>query len=449
MHEEIRTHVVKEKDRKNLVMRYTDPVTGKRIKQSAGTSKRKEAERRAHKWEALLNQGLGTRLGTTLWESFRNRYEEEHASSLADSTQHMIGTVLNTLERIAPPRKLADVNETRVSKFQAVLRREGKSEATIRSYLKHLRGSLSWAVDQKLIREVPKFPKVRRGKASKQMKGRPITTEEFERMLDKTASVVGREAAPAWKYLLRGLWWSGLRISEAVNLFWDGNEGLLVTAIDRSEPLFEIPAHEQKNNTTQSLPMAPEFVEFLRQTPKEQRKGRVFKLKGLTIPRAQGGGNVGKEQLTDAEWVSKVVVRIGKKARVVVDQKPPRRDGDKPRVKYASAHDLRRTFGERWADRVDAQVLMELMRHEDISTTLRYYVGRNARRTSRALWRAYNREIEERAMQTGQCAHHSKMEVPESSEIDDLGPISGPSGPDSLSDCGSRNDASPCGTRAL
>ena len=74
-----------------------------------------------------------------------------------------------------------------------------------------------------------------------------------------------------------------------------------------------------------------------------------------------------------------MIVRIGKKAHVVVDQKPPRKDGDEPRIKFASAHDLRRTFGERWAERVDAQVLMELMRHEDISTTLRFYVGRNAR----------------------------------------------------------------------
>ena len=100
------------------------------------------------------------------------------------------------------------------------------------------------------------------------MTGRPITSEEFERLLEKTASSVGKGAAPSWKYLLRGLWWSGLRISEAVNLFWDGNEGIILRAIDRSEPVFEIPASEQKNNTTQTLPMAPEFVEFLRQTPK-------------------------------------------------------------------------------------------------------------------------------------------------------------------------------------
>ena len=53
------------------------------------------------------------------------------------------------------------------------------------------------------------------------------------------------------------------------------------------------------------------------------------------------------------------------------------------KVKYASAHDMRRSFGERWASRVMPQVLMELMRHESIDTTLRYYVGRNAQQTQR------------------------------------------------------------------
>jgi len=32
------------------------------------------------------------------------------------------------------------------------------------------------------------------------------------------------------------------------------------------------------------------------------------------------------------------------------------------------------------------QVLKELMRHEDIQTTMRYYVGRNAQTTADALW---------------------------------------------------------------
>ena len=35
------------------------------------------------------------------------------------------------------------------------------------------------------------------------------------------------------------------------------------------------------------------------------------------------------------------------------------------------------------------QVSMELMRHESIETTLRYYVGRNAQQTASVLWEAH------------------------------------------------------------
>ena len=63
-------------------------------------------------------------------------------------------------------------------------------------------------------------------------------------------------------------------------------------------------------------------------------------------------------------------------------------NGKTGKVKYASAHDLRRSFGDRSARRVMPQILKELMRHESISTTERYYVGRNAQATAGILWDA-------------------------------------------------------------
>jgi integrase len=62
-------------------------------------------------------------------------------------------------------------------------------------------------------------------------------------------------------------------------------------------------------------------------------------------------------------------------------------------VKYASAHDLRRAFGERWAAQIMTAQLKELMRHESIETTLRYYVGLNASRTAEACWEAYEKAL--------------------------------------------------------
>jgi integrase len=75
--------------------------------------------------------------------------------------------------------------------------------------------------------------------------------------------------------------------------------------------------------------------------------------------------------------VSRVISRIGREAKIVVS-----RGG-----KFASAHDLRRTFGLRWSERIPPKDLMVLMRHEDITTTMAYYVGQDADRTAEVIWR--------------------------------------------------------------
>jgi integrase len=58
------------------------------------------------------------------------------------------------------------------------------------------------------------------------------------------------------------------------------------------------------------------------------------------------------------------------------------------RVKYASAHDLRRGFGVRWSKLVIPTQLIELMRHEDVSTTIQFYAGRDAQSTAEVAWAA-------------------------------------------------------------
>ncbi len=83
------------------------------------------------------------------------------------------------------------------------------------------------------------------------------------------------------------------------------------------------------------------------------------------------------------DLVSRTVSQIGAAAGVKVWM-----SSVTGKVKYASAHDLRRSFGERWSRRVMPPDLMILMRHETIQTTMGYYVGRNAQTTSDAVWSA-------------------------------------------------------------
>jgi integrase len=61
------------------------------------------------------------------------------------------------------------------------------------------------------------------------------------------------------------------------------------------------------------------------------------------------------------------------------------------KVKFASAHDPRRSFGTRGARHVPTAVLMQLMRHESIQTTSAYYVDLNADEIAEDLYRDFGR----------------------------------------------------------
>ena len=78
--------------------------------------------------------------------------------------------------------------------------------------------------------------------------------------------------------------------------------------------------------------------------------------------------------------ISRTISAIGKKAGAVVH---------KAEGKYASAHDLRRSIGTRWASRVKPATLQLLMRHRSIATTLKYYVDQDADDVADELWKAH------------------------------------------------------------
>ncbi|MAT15625.1 MAG: hypothetical protein CMJ46_10190 [Planctomyces sp.] len=375
MPEEIKVHVV-DYGRKNLVLRYLDPMTGRQKTKSAGTSKRKEAERAAAKWEAELQQGTYKVPCRISWENFRERYEQEHVAALSPDTFEKISAVLNTMERILNPKQLSNVTTARVSFYQAELRRLGRSEQTIKSHCQHLKAALNWGKRMGLIHETPEFVMPPRARTAKMMKGRPLTAEEFERMLNVTEKVVGKDKAESWKFLLNGLWHSGLRLTEALNLTWR-NRNRIWIELGGKHPILRIPAAMEKGNQDRQLPITPQFAEMIQSIPDGLRKGFFFD------PTPVRAGYVGRLK---PEQVSRIISAIGKKARVKVSE-------NRGKTKFASAHDLRRSYGERLSQHVPAQILMQMMRHESIETTLKYYVGRNAESVSETVFRAFQEGV--------------------------------------------------------
>ena len=365
---EIQVQVVAYPDRKNLVLRFVDPNTGRQKTRSAKTTDLKIAERAAAVWEAELREGRYKSPSKITWAEFRERYENEVLPGLAEGTDEKVQSVFNLVERILSPDRLRSITSDRISYFQAELRKS-RAEDTIASYLAHLKAALNWAVRIRLLHGAPSIQRPRRAKGSKVMKGRPITTEEFERMLTKMPEEAQTGKADDWKHLLNGLWLSGLRLGEAIVLSWDDSSQLRID-LSGKYPMLRIPAELEKGNKDRVLPIVPDFAEFLTATPEEERVGFVFNL-----PRRH------LDSRSLRNWTGRVISAIGKLANVKVHTHPKTK-----KVKYASAHDLRRSFGERWALRVMPHVLKELMRHETIETTMRYYVGRNAETIAETLW---------------------------------------------------------------
>jgi hypothetical protein len=253
--ESIKVHVV-DYGRKSLYLRYTDPHTGKQIAKSAKTSNRKEATKAAGKWEDELRAGRYKPASKITWAEFRQRYEDEVLPAKAANTDLKVRGVFNVIETAISPARLADLTPIRLTALQTILRNDGKSEATIKGILSHLRSSLSWAKRQGMIYEVPHIDMPTRTSNGKAMRGRPITTEEFERMsIVQVVQKIRKHDAADWVRFLEGLWLSGLRISEALVLGWD-SAGIVVD-LSGKYPMLRIPSDHQKSgrNTLRGFPI--------------------------------------------------------------------------------------------------------------------------------------------------------------------------------------------------
>ncbi len=346
-------------------MRYVDPMTGKQKTKSARTSDRKQAEKIAAKWEADLCEGRYSASSKMTFEDFRELYDRQKLSTLADSSAESAHIALNHLDRLIGPKRLASVTTATITEFQTKLRLGGIRDTSIRSYLRSLKAAFNWSVKQGILVKAPVFDMPRKGRGrNSAMRGRPITAEEYERMVSVVPQV--RRLEPEkWQRLLEGLWLSGLRISEALALSWDQDAEIAVWLTGKY-PKLRIWGEAQKSGRDQLLPITPDFAEFLLAVPEQHRSGLVFGIEG-----PQPG-----KPLTTGR-ASRYISAFGERAGVVVNKA----DG-----KYGSAHDLRRAFGTRWSKKVMPATLQLLMRHKSIDTTLKYYVEQDADDVVADLW---------------------------------------------------------------
>jgi integrase len=366
--ETIKVHVCRQKGRTNLAMRYVDPDTGKQVWRTTGTANQTKALKAAAVWESELREGRYNRPSKITWQEFRHQYDVAVLDGMKATTAANYSATLNVFERKMKPNRLAEVTTAKLTEFIMAVREDYITPASVARHIRQLKVALRWAHRNGLLTKLPEFtmPKVPKG-----MKGRPLVAEEFERML---------AAAPHLDFYLRGLWLSGLRLGESMALRWDDAPGAILVDFSGRRPMFRIPAESEKGNTHRILPMAPEFAQLLETVPAAQRRGYVFRFPEGT-PRTLYAA-------------CRMFAAVGESAGVKIKERTRKGADGKPETvpQFATAHDLRRSFGFRWSRRVMPTVLRELMRHESIETTMRFYVGQNAEATADELWRAVENE---------------------------------------------------------
>jgi integrase len=320
----ITVYLLRPKDRPTWQLQWADPDTGRRRTRSSDTSDPERAERARAYLEYELNHGLAREPSKMPWAEFRRQYEVEKLPTLRPGTRDKARSVFDSFETFIGDLKLGDIAERVISRYAVRLRELGRKAPTVHGHLAYLRAALEWAGDQKLI---PAAPKVVMPKLPKKTKIRKITAEEFERLI---------ACAPdeTWRAFLCVAWYSGMRRCEMLDLHWRGDEGM--PWIDFSINRIWIPAEYNKSDADQWVPMHPDLAEAL--GPFRKDRGRIFRLG--SCPGA----------------ASRKFRRIARKAGLKI-----------------TLHDLRRSFGSRYAAVVPAQVLRRLMRHADIKTTLDFY----------------------------------------------------------------------------
>ncbi|MBB01557.1 MAG: hypothetical protein CMJ47_02815 [Planctomyces sp.] len=357
--------VFKPKRQKNYLCQWRDPATGKVRQKSTGTAIKRDAERFAARLEREIEEGNSIIGRRTRWEDFIVRYKVERLAKRKANTRIKFDALVAMLEKTIAPKYVQGITTEEIARFIQQLRELGRSEATIKGYLAYLKSMLRWAKDKRVISVVPH---IEMPDAPDKMRGRPIVAEEFERMLEAVPLVVGDECAESWRFFLRGLWWSGLRLMEATRLHWTDDTYLTIDTT-RAVPLFKISAEADKGGKSRLFPIAPEFADQLASIPENDRTGFVFNPQLPSISRRP-----------DPRYIGRVITSIGKQAKVKVSATG----------KPASAHDLRRAFGERWSRVLMPQDLKEAMRHSSINTTLAFYVGDTPEKTSQAMFAAHS-----------------------------------------------------------
>ncbi len=472
---------LKKSDKNGYVLKFYCPIRKKRIRRNCGTRDRREARRILRECRERLLNGQYVDSGGAIsvehnshtpvglpstpeasgktwadcWDRYRNhlanrvrprslddaRYAIQIAERVIEGTRQDRGTSEGVLVTDVMTLDMLEYLQDRLLAGDEC-RYDIRSPNTVNSMMAAIMAFVRFCHRHGWIIAIPPIEKLDTDDA---MKGRPVSGEEFERMLASTPEVVGTLSAPSWQFALKVLWESGFRVGDLMDFTWDDDRHIHPVWPSRKghHPTIVIPS-TQKNGLNQEIPMLPGLRELLEAVLKKDQTGWVvnplsiqYEIKATSdwfkpsdddlstlaqhysnrsIATACGvsdtavrkwlrqsgirrtsefqrnTGTISRKKITEIrrrstrlathvarrgttrltkEQVGRTISDIGKDAAVVVQQEgsPTGR-----RLKYGSAHDLRRGCAQRLINAgVSAETLKVVMRHRSFSTTERFY----------------------------------------------------------------------------
>lgn len=330
------------------IARWIDPVSGRKRQKLLGFRRKREAYESAAELAERIESGMD--IGGLSWLDFCARYEKQAIGRRGFKSIQAWHTVKWFIEERCPLATIRGANNLWIDRFLDALEthRPDASINTIATYLARLRAALTWAVKKRYLDYLPLIEIQRDAKP----RSRAVTPKEFQRMLDAVATVRPRDGV-LWRRLLKGQFYTGLRISELLALSWDADADVCV--VEGRHPIIFL--RKQKNLKRQRIPITPEAWEVISDTA--SRSGSVFGIR-----------------MTPKSAV-RVIGAIGLESGVVTD---------KTTGKHATSHDIRRAFHDWCEDRYGKAIAEMLLRHADAETTATFYDTQAAERAADLLW---------------------------------------------------------------
>jgi len=263
--------------------------------------------------------------GDTMWPVFVDHYKSNVLCHQSDKTQDSVEPMLDVLVRIIGDRSIRQVArkelvnqlKDQLRKGQGSRSKKPRRTATVNAYLRTLRQLLMYAHHELgWLESKPRVTLLKEDRKNS-AKGRPVTADEVEQMV-AAAHHICQYNPEEYELLIRGIYYSGLRLDEAMHLTFDDPSQIYLKSTDGSLVIV-FPAEMQKNKTEEETATIPDFRQLVKSMTRTT--GFVFRPSKQDGRRGRPTTQVVGRRLTD----------IGRAAGITVNQQGG----------YAGAHSLR------------------------------------------------------------------------------------------------------------